>query len=373
MGTILAMREPGRETRRRKGTARLRRRPGRGFIVVRAAPGAVDSSRPARSSRPRAARGTRPTARRSAHALQRRPPPRNRRLPTGAWWKELTRYQWFVFVVASLGWLFDTMDQQLFNLARVSAVRSLLHTRPATPPRPGLIDQIRGLHDPIFMIGWATGGIIFGILGDKIGRVKTMMLTILGYSAFTGLSALSTGVWDFALYRFLTGLGVGGQFAVGVSLVAEVMSDRVRPMALGWLQALSAIGNMMAAGISMVLGKSSRRRGRSAVPGGRCSWSAWSPPAGHPDLPPAQRARAVEGRGARGRGEGDGKPQAGLARRAVRRPSMAAEHDRRDGPGVRGRGRALGHRLLQLRPGGRGLPQALPGAGACRPRRSAAS
>src|SRR5205814_2879440 len=106
----------------------------------------------------------------------------------------------------------------------------------------------------IFLIGWGTGGIAFGILGDLIGRARTMMLTILLYSLFTGLSALSTGFWDFALYRFLTGLGVGGEFAVGVSLVAEVMPDRARPYALGLLQALSAVGNITAALISIVLG-----------------------------------------------------------------------------------------------------------------------
>jgi MFS family permease len=173
----------------------------------------------------------------------------------GAWWRELTGYQWFVFVVASLGWLFDTMDQQLFNLARASAMRNLLHIAPGDTTQSGLIDKYGSYATSIFLLGWATGGIVFGILGDKIGRVKTMILTILSYSAFTGLSALSTGVWDFSLYRFLTGLGVGGQLGVSVSLVAEVMSDRTRPMALGSLQALSAVGNMLAAIISMVLGR----------------------------------------------------------------------------------------------------------------------
>ncbi len=171
------------------------------------------------------------------------------------WWKELTRYQWFVFTVASLGWLFDTMDQQLFNLARVSAVRSLIPVQPGGTIRAGQIDEYAGYTTSIFMIGWALGGFFFGILGDRLGRAKTMILTVLCYSAFTGLSALSVGVWDFSFYRFLTGLGVGGQFAVGVALVAEVMSDRARPFALGWLQALSAVGNMMAALVSMVLGK----------------------------------------------------------------------------------------------------------------------
>ena len=81
-----------------------------------------------------------------------------------------------------------------------------------------------------------------------------MMWTILIYSACTGLTAFSVGVWDFALYRFLTGMGVGGEFAVGVALVAEVMPDRARPFALGLLQALSAVGNVSAALISMGLG-----------------------------------------------------------------------------------------------------------------------
>ena len=173
------------------------------------------------------------------------------RLP---WYKGLTGYMWFVFAIASLGWLFDTMDQQLFNLARMPAVTSLLTKSPGQPPAPGLVKEYGGYATTIFMIGWALGGIFFGILGDKIGRSRTMLLTILSYSAFTGLSALSVGVWDFAFYRFLTGLGVGGQFAVGVALVAEVMPDRSRPYALGLLQALSAVGNMLAASIGILLG-----------------------------------------------------------------------------------------------------------------------
>ncbi len=174
---------------------------------------------------------------------------------SGAWWRQLNGYQWFVFLVASLGWLFDTMDQQLFTLARASAVRSLLAIPPGDTSQQGRIDLYAGYATSIFLIGWATGGIVFGILGDKIGRVRTMVLTILSYSAFTGLSALSTNVWDFALYRFLTGLGVGGQLSVSVALVAEVMSDRARPMALGSLQALSTVGNISAALINIVLGK----------------------------------------------------------------------------------------------------------------------
>lgn len=172
-------------------------------------------------------------------------------ITTGPWYAGLTRYHWFVLIVAALGWMFDTMDQQLFNLARKPAIRDLLHTTLGDKR----IDEYGGYATSIFMIGWALGGLGFGILGDRIGRAKTMLLTIVIYSAFTGLSALSVGVWDFAFYRFLTGLGVGGEFAVGVAIVAEVMPDRARPFALGWLQALSAIGNMTAALISIALGK----------------------------------------------------------------------------------------------------------------------
>ena len=149
------------------------------------------------------------------------------------WYKELNSYHWFVLIVAALGWLFDTMDQQLFNLARRPAIIDLLDVSPGDPNAAGRIAEYAGYATMIFMIGWATGGVFFGILGDRIGRAKTMMMTILFYSMFTGLSVFSTGVWDFSVYRFLTGLGVGGEFAVGVALVAEVMPDRARPYALG--------------------------------------------------------------------------------------------------------------------------------------------
>ncbi|WP_435017890.1 MFS transporter [Tundrisphaera sp. TA3] len=174
---------------------------------------------------------------------------------SGPWHKELNGYHWFVLIVAALGWMFDTMDQQLFNLARKPAITELLKASTGEAPSAGDVAKYGGYATMIFMIGWAIGGLFFGVLGDRIGRAKTMLLTILAYSAFTGLSALSVGVWDFAFYRFLTGLGVGGEFAVGVALVAEVIPARARPFALGWVQAMSAVGNMTAAVIAMILGK----------------------------------------------------------------------------------------------------------------------
>jgi MFS family permease len=115
------------------------------------------------------------------------------------------------------------------------------------------VKVISGIVTMIMMFGWATGGIVFGILGDKWGRAKTMLLAIMFYSIFTGLSAFSVSWIDFTIYRFLTGLGVGGTFGAAVSFVAEVLPARSRPYALGALQALAAAGNMMAAFLSTFL------------------------------------------------------------------------------------------------------------------------
>lgn len=195
---------------------------------------------------------------------------------TGPWWKLLNRYHWFVLVVAALGWLFDTMDQQLFNLARMPAMKELLAAPDQSPQDlKKLIDFYGPLATSVFMIGWATGGLIFGVLGDRVGRAKVMLWTILIYSACTGLSALSVGFWDFALYRFLTGLGVGGEFAVGVSLVAEVMPSRARPFALGLLQALSAVGNISAALLNIAMGQVESAGGLDNLSVGETPIKAW--------------------------------------------------------------------------------------------------
>jgi MFS family permease len=167
--------------------------------------------------------------------------------PNAPWYKQLTSYHWFVFTVASLAWLFDCLDQQLFLLARNSAMKALL------PPD---MDPIKygGYATSIFVAGWATGGLIFGSVGDRIGRAKTLTLTVLIYSVCTGLSAFSQGWVDFAIYRFLTGLGVGCEFGLAVALVADTLPDTARAGALGTLQALSAVGTVTAGLISMYMG-----------------------------------------------------------------------------------------------------------------------
>jgi MFS family permease len=174
--------------------------------------------------------------------------------PSYRWYRELNRYHWFVLIVAALGWLFDCLDQQLFILARPAAMNDLLKHITDAKELQLAAARYGDIATSVFIAGWATGGLVFGMLGDRIGRAKTMVITILMYSAFTGLSALSVSVYDFSFYRFLTGLGVGGEFAVGVSLVAEVMPTRARTYALSLLQALSAFGNISAALINLGLG-----------------------------------------------------------------------------------------------------------------------
>jgi MFS family permease len=196
------------------------------------------------------------------------------------WYRELTGYQWFVFIVCCLAWDMDCMDQQLFNLARQPAMVELVPKVKSDDPRlPTLktkmeekskttkteaevitaqqnadIGDAAGWATFFFLIGWATGGIAFGVMGDRVGRVKTLMLTILLYAVFTGLSSSSRSTIDFHLYRFLTGLGVGGVFAAAVTLLAESMPERSRTLVIGLFQASSALGNCGAAGISIGFG-----------------------------------------------------------------------------------------------------------------------
>jgi hypothetical protein len=167
----------------------------------------------------------------------------------GNWWREMTGYHWWVLLVATLGWLFDSMDQRLFVLARTPALRELL-----PDAADAHLADYAGYATAIFILGWATGGLVFGLLGDRWGRTRTMMATILLYSLFTGLSALAVRWWDFALYRFLCGMGIGGEYAAGVALVAEVMPERARPYCLGLLQGLAALGQVAGSAVSLAIG-----------------------------------------------------------------------------------------------------------------------
>ena len=159
----------------------------------------------------------------------------------------------WTLLAAALGWLFDAMDQRLFILARTPALRDL-----APSADPAALPTLAGWATALFIAGWATGGLVFGLVGDRFGRVRTMGLTILMYSAFTGLSGLARTWPEFAACRFLCGMGIGGEYAAGVALIAEAMPARWRALALGAVQAASSVGAMIGSGLSVLIGPQSR-------------------------------------------------------------------------------------------------------------------
>lgn len=167
--------------------------------------------------------------------------------PSGPWWRQMNGYHWFVLLVASAAWFFDCLDQRLFSLARNPALGSLMHL----PAKNTAVQDFGKIATAFFLIGWGTGGMIFGALGDKFGRARMLSVTILIYSAFTGLTFFSHSKFDFTLFRFLTGVGVGGVFGLAVAMIAETVPTGARAASLGLLQVLSTIGNIAAGLIKM--------------------------------------------------------------------------------------------------------------------------
>jgi MFS family permease len=165
----------------------------------------------------------------------------------------ITRYQWLVLFVAWLGWVFDSMDATIYALVLHPALHELLHHQTGAPVSPEAIGWYGGIIFSIFLIGWALGGVLFGILADRFGRTRTLVITILIYAVFTGLAALSTDWWHLAIYRFLTALGIGGEWAAGAALVAEVWPEEKRARAAGLLQSAWAAGFLIAALVNLAM------------------------------------------------------------------------------------------------------------------------
>ncbi len=166
------------------------------------------------------------------------------------WHEGITGYQWLVLVVASLGWVFDVFEGQIFVASMRDAMPQLLGVSSADDP---LVASWNNWALASFLLGGAFGGILFGILSDKIGRSKTMIVTILFYSVFTCVTAFANAPWQMVVLRFLVAMGVGGEWAVASAMVAEVMPKRSRPVMSSIFHASSVFGTLLAVAVGFFI------------------------------------------------------------------------------------------------------------------------
>ncbi|HMS55388.1 MAG TPA: MFS transporter [Fimbriimonadaceae bacterium] len=160
----------------------------------------------------------------------------------------LTKHQWAILTIAWLGWVFDIMDSALFVFAKEPMLTEFL----GSPERYKLEGPaIEGKIQLLFLVGWALGGLVFGILADKWGRARTMIITILIYCLFTGLIAFCKNAEQVALVRFISALGIGGEWAAGAALVAETLPNSRRAFGAALLQTAAAVGPILAAFLNL--------------------------------------------------------------------------------------------------------------------------
>lgn len=156
--------------------------------------------------------------------------------------------RWLVLIAALLGWMFDGLEMGLFPLVARPALGDLLQTSDKT-----LITRWLVIITAMFLIGAATGGVLFGWLGDRIGRVRAMMLSVLTYAIFSGICGLATEAWQVAVFRFIASLGMGGEWSLGVALVMEVWPNRSRAWLAGLIGAAANFGYMIIAIVNLSL------------------------------------------------------------------------------------------------------------------------
>jgi MFS family permease len=160
------------------------------------------------------------------------------------WYRLVSPDQWRVLFGSTLGWLFDGYEGFAIVLVLIPALTTLM---PGADM--GTIATHGGYIISAMLFGWATGGVLGGIAADYLGRKRTMIISILIYAIFTGLSGFAT-TWEILLVlRFLTGLGIGAEWANGTSLIAETWAQRARPIGLGLMQSGYGWGQLVAAGL----------------------------------------------------------------------------------------------------------------------------
>ena len=155
----------------------------------------------------------------------------------------LSGRQWRSGIAAWLGWCFDGLDMHLYTLVAAPFVAELLRASSTTNPAVG---RHASIIQAGFLVGWALGGGFFGRVGDRLGRSRALSLTILTYALFTGLSFFAQSWWHLLIFRFLSALGIGGEWAVGASLLSETWPKRWRPWIAAVLQSAVNVGILMA-------------------------------------------------------------------------------------------------------------------------------
>jgi MFS family permease len=170
------------------------------------------------------------------------------------WYTGVTRYQWLVLTVASLGWIFDAFEGQIYNITRSDMLPELLEISGDDPANHPLVRLWGERFLGIFLIGGTIGGWLFSSLADRWGRNPVMALTILFHSLFSGLTAFATDAWQVGILRFLVAMGVGGEWAVGAALVSEVFPKQARERAGGIFHATSVAGLWLAAAAGLAVG-----------------------------------------------------------------------------------------------------------------------
>ena len=140
----------------------------------------------------------------------------------------ITRYQWTVLFAAWLGWGFDVFDGLLFNYVAPNCIPTLLHLTVGSPEARHATLEWTGRLTALLLLGWAAGGTLFGYVCDRIGRLKTLMFTMVLYAVGTAACAAATSLWMLVLFRLVASLGIGGEWAAGAAMVAEVMPEKRR-------------------------------------------------------------------------------------------------------------------------------------------------
>ena len=171
-----------------------------------------------------------------------------------------SRVLWLALLAAWLGWMFDGMEMGLYSLIIHPALKDLLHTNDTK-----IIGPYIGLTLSMFLVGMSVGGVIFGRLGDRIGRVPTMIITVLIYAVFTGLSGLTRNWQQLAICRFLGAVGLGGEWGLGVALVMETWPNASRPVLAGLIGSAANVGFITSAGIGWFMRSSRARLSESSI------------------------------------------------------------------------------------------------------------